>query len=210
MQAAATPGWSAARPARRSRAPLLLAVLALHLGFAAVAWQAMAERPRSLATAADARAAGVFYVLPAGAVAGPARQRTRDLAREATLTDPLPPAPLTDAQAALRDARYLRGASLALGPEPVGAPDFSAALRHATLTQPVVLRVYVSAFGYPDRVEVRGDPLDADFAQALQRALELTSFLPARRDGHDVAAYVDYEFHGPLLEVRLAAARSAS
>jgi len=74
----------------------------------------------------------------------------------------------------------------------------------------VTLRVYVSKFGLPDRVEIRGQPEDPEFARDLQRALEQTSFLPGRQAGRDIASYVDYEFSGGVVEVRLAQRPGAS
>jgi hypothetical protein len=71
-------------------------------------------------------------------------------------------------------------------------PDFSDAMARHPVFAPVRLRVYVSTLGPPDRVEVlSGAPqVGADLADALRR----TRFVPGKRGGRDVAAFVDLEF----------------
>lgn len=169
------------------------ATLAVH-GVLAVAWTAAARAPAAAdATAAPAwQVPALFYVLPA-----PSSSRADGLTQVAA------PEPDRDRLARLADAaidaRYVAGDSLPLGPKAAGIPDTESAMRRATGPGTVVLRVYVSIFGFPDRVEVRGAPRDREFALALQRALERTTFLPARQNGIDVPAYVDFEFRGPWL-----------
>lgn len=184
-------------------AAVLVGVLLLHAALAA-AVQDAAQGPRPLVAPADPVATVRVLIVPDRE---DARARLADL-----VAAPLPlPAPawadpgasaeppgrqVRDARA---DARYLPAAKLDIGPLPAGAPNFAEVTRRTLAIGRVRLRVYVSAFGLPDRVEILGLPLDADFAQALRQALEQTTFLPGRLGGHDVAAYVDYEFQSEVV-----------
>jgi TonB family protein len=105
---------------------------------------------------------------------------------------------------------YRSASTLDIGPLPAGAPDFSSALSRPVFAGKVVLRVYVSSFGRPDRVEIIGAPNDPEFAQALRAAIERVSFLPGRKGGQDVAAYADFEFDPDVTGVTRIISASAS
>jgi hypothetical protein len=93
-----------------------------------------------------------------------------------------------------RTGTYLPGRVVDIGPKMVGVPDCGGACAEPGLPRRAVLRVFVSTFGPPDRVEILEASADDAFAQALRHALERTSFLPGRLAGNDVPAYADFEF----------------
>jgi len=99
----------------------------------------------------------------------------------------------------LAQPRYEPAAKLDIGPLPVGSPDFKSTGDLSSTAGRIVLRVFVSTQGFPDRVEIIEQPQDSDTAQELRRALEQTTFLPGKRRGHDVPAFVDYEFSSKVL-----------
>jgi hypothetical protein len=183
--------------ARWKSAPVLIAVLALHAAIAAVV-ETAAQPARPLAAPVGPTAPIMLLMLSEGK-AGSARVTDR-LPPPMALPEPLLAVRASanpfdeEAQATPVDQRYLPAGKLDIGPLPAGAPDFASVTQRTLAIGKVTMRVYVSAFGLPDRVEILGLPMDADFAQALRRALEQTTFLPGRLGGHDVAAYVDYEF----------------
>ena len=198
-------GVVAPAPTRPRSVPGLLATGLLHVALVALAASALAPG-RTVAPAArdeqagmlvylaqdttDARQAGAPHAPAAPAAAGAPAAGSRPAGRAPAEAD--------------ADARYVSGHTLEIGPLPAGSPDFSRAADHPVLAGAVVLRVYVSTFGPPDRVEVRGTPNDLDFARELRLALERTSFLPGRLRGHDVAAYVDYEFRAGIVSFPIA------
>jgi hypothetical protein len=198
------PGYAPKGP-RWKAAPVLAAVFLLHAALAAVL-QAGAHPPRPLAAPVDPAASVVVLVL--SDTKGSAARRWDRNASPPVL--PTPPLAAVRASAdpfdehprdTVVDPRYLPPGKLDIGPVPAGAPDFALATRRTLAIGKVTLRVYVSAFGLPDRVEILGLPLDPDFAQALRRAMEQTTFLPGRLGGRDVAAFVDYEFQNDVVEL---------
>jgi len=187
---------------RRPFAPALLASGLLHIALAALA--ALALRPGATPQSGAADAALMVQL-----VRGPATDRGGELAATQLGSTEVSPAravakpaasparaPQPDASI---DSRYVPARELDIGPVPVGEPNFAPAMNRHVLAGTVVLRVYVSTFGRPDRVDVLGTPVDADFAQDLRRALAQTSFLPGRRNHREMPSYVDYEFNVELL-----------
>ena len=190
--ALAFPAYAAPRR-HRSIAPALV-VAALHVLFVVLAQTAARPAPRPRAAPADPAEPVMVLILPEDTTPGatPGSARTRSGA-------PVPHAARAAANGAGLDSRYLASGKLDIGPVPASAPDFASVMSRSISAGTVRLRVYVSGFGAPDRVEVLGAPIDTQFAQALRHALEQTSFLPGRLGGHDVAAYVDYEFQTELV-----------
>jgi hypothetical protein len=94
--------------------------------------------------------------------------------------------------------RYLPADALDVGPVPASEPDLAPVAAAFRLAAPVRVRIYVSAFGPPDRVEFRS-PAAAALESALRQALLATTFLPGRLAGRDAAAYIDLEFSAELL-----------
>lgn len=94
-------------------------------------------------------------------------------------------------------------AGLDLPPRPVSAPDTTLleALAAQTLSGlPLRLALDIDASGRLVGLEVlQIEPIDTVALPALQRMFEATRFLPARRDGRDVAARLEIELQlGPV------------
>ncbi|GIX52748.1 hypothetical protein ACU6VJ_05870 [Sphaerotilus sulfidivorans] len=94
-------------------------------------------------------------------------------------------------------------AGLDLPPRPVSAPDTT--LLEALAAQPLSglplrLALDIDASGRLVGLEVlQIEPIDTVALPALQRMFEATRFLPARRDGRDVAARLEIELQlGPV------------
>jgi len=94
-------------------------------------------------------------------------------------------------------------AGLDLPPRPVSAPDTT--LLEALAAQPLSglplrLALDIDASGQLVGLEVlQIEPIDTVALPALQRMFEATRFLPARRDGRDVAARLEIELQlGPV------------
>ena len=94
-------------------------------------------------------------------------------------------------------------AGLDLPPRPVSAPDTT--LLEALAAQPLSglplrLALDIDASGRLVGLEVlQIEPIDTVALPALQRMFEATCFLPARRDGRDVAARLEIELQlGPV------------
>ena len=94
-------------------------------------------------------------------------------------------------------------AGLDLPPRPVSAPDTT--LLEALAAQPLSglplrLALDIDASGRLVGLEVlQIEPIDTVALPALQRMFEATRFLPARRDGRDVAALLEIELQlGPV------------
>jgi hypothetical protein len=196
------PGYAPKGP-RWKAAPVLATVFLLHAALAVVL-QSVAHPPRPLAAPVDPAASVAVVILSdskgSGArlsdrYAAPSSLPAPALAAVRAPADPFDEHPRDTAV----DPRYLPPSKLDIGPSPAGAPDFALATRGTLAIGKVTLRVYVSAFGLPDRVEILGLPLDPEFAQALRRAMEQTTFLPGRLGGRDVAAFVDYEFQNDVV-----------
>jgi hypothetical protein len=109
-----------------------------------------------------------------------------------------------DASADATYMRYLPADALDVGPVPASEPDLAPVVAAFRTAAPVRVRIYVSAFGPPDRVEFRS-PAAAALETALRQALVATTFLPGRVAGRDAAAYIDLEFSAELLVAGAAA-----
>ncbi len=186
---------------RRPFAPALLASGLLHIALAALV--ALALRPGIMPQAGATNAALMVQL-----VRGPTDRDGKLAAMQPGSTEVSParalarpaPSPARAPQPdASLDSRYVPARELDIGPVPFGEPNFAPAMNRHVLAGTVVLRVYVSTFGRPDRVDVLGTPVDADFAQDLRRALAQTSFLPGRRNHREMPSFVDYEFNVELL-----------
>jgi hypothetical protein len=91
-------------------------------------------------------------------------------------------------------ARHLAGWELDMAPVPRSTPDESRLEGISATGLPVRLRVFVELDGAVSKVQVlQAAQADADFATALQQALLATAYVPGRRAGVDVAAYIDIE-----------------
>jgi hypothetical protein len=94
--------------------------------------------------------------------------------------------------------RYQPADGLDMAPVPASEPDLAPVAAAFRQLAPVRVRIYVSTFGPPDRIEILSPATDA-LSLALQDALAATNFLPGRLAGHDVAAYIELEIRAELL-----------
>lgn len=114
-----------------------------------------------------------------------------------------PPSTLPEAPPPRHAAPETAVAGLDLPPRPVSAPDTTLleALAAQTLSGlPLRLALDIDASGRLVGLEVlQIEPIDTVALPALQRMFEATRFLPARRDGRDVAARLEIELQlGPV------------
>jgi hypothetical protein len=185
----------------RLLSPAALATAVLHAGLFGLALTALRPGPAPLPLPADAPPIVMVLMPSTQPSTGPAAAQETAHAGAGARRAPAVAAPRA---AEAPGAVYVPGPSLEIGPLPAGSPQFPLTLDRPELLGRIVLRVYVSMFGLPDRVEILGKPNDEDMARQLRRALENTSFLPGRSGGHDVAAFVDYEFTAGTLRTPLA------
>ena len=94
-------------------------------------------------------------------------------------------------------AAYLPSNMLERRATPVSEPDIAELQGVTTSGLPVRLRIFINRFGQVVEVEAfEVGPLDDDFSIALREMFLRTAFLPGRRDGVDVASYLDIELAG--------------
>jgi hypothetical protein len=199
LAAAGAPCWTDRRLVlQRPRAPGLLAAGLLHAALLALAAVALDGGPVPEALRLAAPGAVAVTLLPE-----PDQRSHHDRRAPLTAATPAegPERTATRAQPAETDlapgdhtGTYLPGRVVDIGPKMVGVPECGGSCAEPGLPRRAVLRVFVSTFGPPDRVEILEASPDEAFAQALRRALERTSFLPGRLAGNDVPSYADLEF----------------
>lgn len=83
---------------------------------------------------------------------------------------------------------------LDVAPVPRSAPDESRLAGIAATGLPVRLRIFIESDGVVSQVQVlHVAQADEDFARAVQEVVLATAYVPGRRAGTDVAAYIDVE-----------------
>ena len=99
------------------------------------------------------------------------------------------------AQALVPDVqRHLAAWQLDVAPVPRSAPDESRLAGIEATGLPVRLRIFIEPDGVVSQVEVlHAAQADDDFARAVQAVVLATAYVPGRRAGTDVAAYLDVE-----------------
>ncbi|NSL55639.1 hypothetical protein [Uliginosibacterium aquaticum] len=101
------------------------------------------------------------------------------------------PAGASSTSSTSADPAYWPAEALQQLPLPVSAPDVALLEGSELSAERLRLRLYISATGAVDEVEVLG--AEAGDVQPLRRMFQHTRFLPARRAGREVASQMDIE-----------------
>ncbi|MDO6386587.1 hypothetical protein [Uliginosibacterium sp. 31-12] len=109
----------------------------------------------------------------------------------APAAQPAQPAGASSTSSTSADPAYWPAEALQQLPLPVSAPDVALLEGSELSAEHLRLRLYISATGAVDEVEVLG--AEAGDVQPLRRMFQRTRFLPARRGGHEVASQMDIE-----------------